>query len=152
VDTASAAIAALPAEALLFGVGALRFGTDVLAGIGSAVRFTEGVTSGDQGNRLLVVHRHAGECLANVARGGERIRLAIRPFGIHVDQAHLHRAEWVGELPLAAVALVSEPRVLGPPVDLVGFPDVLAAATKAERLEPHRFQGTVAGEDHQVRP
>src|SRR5213079_3180259 len=36
----------------------------------------------------------------------------------------------------------------------VGFrlPDVLTPAGEAERLEPHRLQGTVAGEYHQVGP
>src|SRR5467141_4097221 len=58
----------------------------------------------------------------------------------------------MGKLPVTAVALIAEPGVLMAPVDLVGLPDVLSPETEAERLEPHRFQGTVAGEDHQVRP
>src|SRR6185503_12275588 len=51
-----------------------------------------------------------------------------------------------------AVALVAEPRALGPPVDLLGIPDVLAPAGEAERLEPHRLEGDVAGQDDQVGP
>ena len=78
--------------------------------------------------------------------------LPFGPSGIHVDEAHLHGAERIGELPVAAVALVAEPRVLGAPVDLLRLPDVLAPAAEAERLEPHRLQGAVAGEDHQVGP
>ena len=85
-------------------------------------------------------------------RGGQRIRVAVRPLRVHVDQAHLHGAERTGELPVAAVALVAEPRVLRAPEDLVGLPDVLPPEAEAERLEPHRLQGEVAGEDDQVGP
>ena len=81
------------------------------------------------------------EGLADVPGGGERIRVAVGPLRVHVDQAHLHGAERTGELPVAAVALVAEPRVLGAPEDLVGLPDVLAPEAEAERLEPHRLQG-----------
>jgi hypothetical protein len=74
------------------------------------MRLAEGVSAGDQGNRLLVVHRHARERLANVPRRSDRIGLAVGAFRIHVDQAHLHRAERIVELTVAAVALVSQPR------------------------------------------
>ena len=78
--------------------------------------------------------------------------LPAGPLRIHVDQAHLHGAERTGELPVAAVALVAEPGVLRPPEDLLGLPDVLAPEAEAERLEPHRFVGAVAGEDQEVGP
>ena len=70
----------------------------------------ERVAAGNERHRFLVVHRHAAERLANVARRGHGIRVAVRPFRIHVDEAHLHRAEGIRELPIAAVALVTEPR------------------------------------------
>ena len=85
-------------------------------------------------------------------RGGDRIRVAVRPFRIHVDEAHLHGAEGIRQLAVAAVALVTEPRGFRSPVDVFRLPDVLAAAGEAERLEPHRLEGDVAGEDHQVGP
>ena len=84
--------------------------------------------------------------------GSERIRLATGALRVHVDQAHLHGAEGIGELPGTAVALVPEPRVLGAPEDLVGLRDVLAPEPEPERLEAHRFVGAVAGEDDQVGP
>ena len=56
------------------------------------------------------------------------------------------------DLPVLVVALVAEPRFLAAPVDLLGLPDVLSPEGEAERLEPHRFVGTVAGEDDQVGP
>ena len=121
--------------------------------VAGAVRLAERVPPRDEGDRLLVVHRHPAERLPNVPPGGNRIRVAVGPLGIHVDQAHLDGAERVRELPVAAVALVAEPLGLGPPVDvLLRLPDVLAPAGETERLEPHRFQGTVAREDHQVGP
>src|SRR5205823_2322376 len=69
-----------------------------------------------------------------------------------VDETHLNCAERTGELPVAAVALIPEPRVLRAPEDLLGLPDVVSAESEAEQLEPHRFQGAVAGEDDQVAP
>ena len=121
--------------------------------IAGAVGLAEGVTAGDQRDRLLVVHRHARESLADVAGRSERIRLAVRAFRVDVDQAHLHGAEVTREFAVAAVALVRQPLAFGTPVDvLVRLPDVLATAAEAERLEAHRLQRDVAGEDHQVGP
>ena len=88
----------LPAEALLLDGGALGFGADILARIGSAVGFAEGVPAGNERNGLLVIHRHASERLADVPRRGDRIGLSIGPFRIHVNQAHLNRAERILEL------------------------------------------------------
>src|SRR6185437_1664084 len=51
-----------------------------------------------------------------------------------------------------AVAFIAQPRAFGTPVELFRFPHVLATAGKAERLEAHRFQRNVAGENHQVGP
>src|SRR5262249_56187234 len=71
---------------------------------------------------------------------------------VDVDQAHLNRAERVRQLAFAAVALVPEPRSLRTPVELFRLPDVSAPAAKAERLEAHRLERNVAGENHQVGP
>src|SRR5207237_8150647 len=58
-----------------------------------------------------------------------------------------------GEFPVTAVALVAQPGGLRAPVDvLLTLPGVYSAAGEAERLEAHRVQGDVAGEDHQVGP
>ena len=101
---------------------------------------------------LLVVHRHARERLADVLGGGKRVGVAVRALRVDVDQAHLHGAERACELALAAVALVAQPRVLWPPEDLLGLPDVLAPEAEAERLKAHRFHRHVAGEHEQVGP
>src|SRR3954451_5239300 len=110
------------------------------------------VAADDERDRLLVVHRHTREGLANVMGGSQRIRIAVRSFWVHVDQAHLHGTERMRELTVAAVALISEPRVLRAPEDLVGLPDVLPPKPEAERRETHRFVGHVAGEDDQIGP
>ena len=85
-------------------------------------------------------------------RRGERIGIAVRAFRIDVDQAHLHRAERLGELAFAAVALVAEPGAFGTPVQFFRLPDVGAAAGEAEGLEAHRFQRDVADENEQIGP
>src|SRR5690606_10476124 len=89
---AGAALVA-PAEALLLEAGRGGLGAHALVGLVRAVRLAEGVAAGDQRDGLLVVHRHAAEGLTDVLRGGERVRVAVRAFRVHVDQAHLHGGE-----------------------------------------------------------
>src|SRR5207302_6825526 len=139
-------------EALLLDAGSLWFGTDVVDRRGSTMCFAERMSANDECSRLLVVHRHAAERFANVPRCKERVRVAVGSLRIHVDQAHMIGAERPLDLPVAAVALIAEPGVLGPPEDLVGLPDVGAPKAEAERVEPHRFHGNVAGEDQQIGP
>ncbi len=151
VGALAAAAAALPADELVFDGASLGFRTDAV-GIDCTVALAERVAADDERQRLLVVHRHASEGLANVPGCSQRIRVAVGPLRVHVDQAHLHGAERTAQFPVAAVALVSEPRVLGPPEDLLGLPDVVPPESEPEGREPHRFQGTVAGEDQQIGP
>ena len=151
VGALAGAVGVLPAEALPDDRATLRLQADVVAGR-RAVGLAERVAAGDQGHGLLVVHRHPLEGLADVVGGLERVGLAVRALGVDVDEAHLDRAELLGELTFTAVALVAEPGVLGTPEDLLGLPDVLAAEAEAEGLEAHVLQGHVPGEDQQVRP
>ena len=152
VTSLARAKAALPAQALLLDAGGFRLWA-YQGGIASAVGFAKGMAAGNQRDRFFVVHRHAGEGLADIPGGGERIRIAVRPFRVHIDQAHLHGGEGILEFPVAAVALVAQPLALGSPVNvLFRLPDILAPAAEAEGLEAHRLQGAVAGEDHQVGP
>jgi hypothetical protein len=133
---------------------ALRLRTDEV-GIAGAVGLAERVTTGDEGDRLLVVHRHPGERDPDVVGRGERVRTAFGALRVDVDQAHGHVAEGrVGQIEriLAGVALVAEPGVLRAPEDLLWFPDVLAAEAEAERGEPHRLERDVAGEHEQIGP
>ena len=145
------AVGAEPAQALRLELGALGLGADQV-GVAGTVGLAHRVATGDEGDGLGVVHRHPGEGLADVVGGLQRVGLAVGALGVDVDQAHLDRAEALGELPLAAVALVAEPGVLGTPVDLLGLPDVLAAEAEAEGLQAHRLVGDRTGEDQQVGP
>ena len=70
----------------------------------------EGVAAGDQRDGFLVVHRHAAEGVADVVGRRERIGIAVRAFGVDVNQAHLHRGQRI--LQIAAVD-VSIRRVVG---------------------------------------
>ncbi|MCY1429876.1 hypothetical protein D9M71_458080 [compost metagenome] len=115
--------------------------------------FAEGVAAGGEGDGFLVVHRHAREGFAYVPRRAEWVRIAVRAFRVHVDQAHLHRGQRIGEVALAAVALIAQPGGFRAPVDvLFRFPDVRTAAAETEGLEAHGFQRNVAGENQQVAP
>ena len=144
-------VTALPAEALILDRAALRRRADERR-IARAMGLAEGVAAGDQRDGFLVVHRHAHEGFADVLRRRDRVRLAVRPLGIDVNQAHLHGAERMLELALAAVALVAEPGSLGTPVKLLRLPHVLASAGEAEGLEAHQFKGDVACENHEIGP
>ncbi len=149
----------LPAEALVLDRAALGLGSHH-GRIARAVRLAERVPAGDQGDGLLVVHRHAGEGVADVVRASLRVGLAVRPLGIDVDQPHLHRRERVLEeaaqaVPALVVAVVfeAEPLVLHAPVDvLLGLEDVLTPAGEAEGLKAHRLLRDVARQDEQVGP
>ncbi len=113
----------------------------------------EGMTAGNQCDCLFVVHRHAFERLTDVARRRHRVRIAVGAFRVDVDQTHLNGAERVGQLAVAAVTLILEPHSFRAPVDVfLRCPDVGATATETERLEAHRLDGAVAGEDQQVCP
>ena len=115
--------------------------------------FAERVPAGYERNGLLVIHRHAGERLSDIPRRSDWIRLSIGPLRIHVNQAHLNSGERILKITVAAVALVSHPRALRPPENvLFGLPEVLAPAAETEGLEPHRLQCDVTGKNHEVGP
>ena len=144
-------MAVRPAEALLLHAGPLRFGTDIILS-GSTMCFAERVAAGNKRNRLLVIHRHAFERLANVLCCSARVRVAVRPLWVHVNQAHVVGTERSLEVSVGVVALIVEPRRLVAPVRLVRLPDVRASEGKTKGLESHRLQRAVAGEDEQVGP
>src|SRR5207302_9741370 len=117
-----------------------------------AVGFAKSVAAGDERDGLFVVHGHAEERLADIFRGRDRIRVAVRTLRVDVDQAHLNGAERLRQLTLAAITFIAQPRPFWTPVKLLGLPHVGASPSEAEGLEAHRFQRDVAGENHQVGP
>src|SRR5262249_9062658 len=135
VTALARSIRACPAEALLLDAAPFRLRPYQGRGAG-AMRFAEGVAAGNQRDRLFVVHRQAAERLANAPRRRGRVRLAVRPFRIDVDQAHLHGAEIARKLAVATVTFVRQPLAFGAPVDvLFGLPHIRAPAAETEGLE-----------------
>src|SRR5208283_1632193 len=153
VSTTTFAKFVLPSETLLLDGSTFWLVTYILSGNGSTVRFAEGVSAGNEGNGFFVVHRHAGKRFPDIACRGDRIRLSIGPFRIHVNQTHLHRAERILEVAIAGVTLVRQPRSLRSPINvLFRLPYVRAPAAKTECLEAHRLQCDVACQNHEVGP
>ena len=153
VDALARAIAVLPAEALLLDARAFRLRTDIFRRVSRTMRLAERMTAGNQRNRLFVIHRHARKCLTDIFCSRKRIRLAVRPFRIDVDQAHLHGSERVFEVSITAIALVLEPFALGAPVNIfLGLPHIGTTTGKAERLETHRLKRAIADKNHQIGP
>src|SRR5215471_17592000 len=152
VATLAGAEFALPAEPLLLNHGCFWLRANE-CGLAGAVGFAKGVPAGNQRDRFFVVHGHAAECFANIPSRGDRIRLAVWPFRIHVDQTHLHGSEWILKITLAAVAFVGEPLPFRAPEDvLFDFPYVGAPAAKSKCLEAHGLKSDVARENHEVSP
>src|SRR5665213_134559 len=151
VGAEALAMFALPAEALILD-GAVFWLRAHQRRIARAVGLAEAVAAGNQRDSLFSVHRHAEERFADVLGRRDWVRIAVRPFRIDVDQAHLYRAERFRKLAFAAVAFVAEPSAFRTPVELFRLPHIGAAAGETERLEAHRVEGDVAGEDHQVGP
>jgi hypothetical protein len=82
VGALAGAEAVLPAEALLLERRASGSGPTYLRPVAGAVRLAEGVAAGDQRHGLLVVHRHAGEGLADVAAAASGSGLPFGPSGL----------------------------------------------------------------------
>ena len=155
VADTGAGVAVGPAEAHLVqrsrrGLGAHQVGVAVAMGL------AERMAADDQSRGLDIVHRHPAERLADIDGRGHRIRLTLGPFGIDVDQAHHGRTERIlefGAVAACVAVLRAQPLGLGAPVDvLFRLPVIGAAERKAGRLEAHRLQRAVAGEDDQIRP
>ena len=152
VSRFAAAKTAGPAQALRLDACRFRLRADQCR-VARTVGLAKAVTARDQRHGLFVVHRHAGEGLANVARRRPWVWVAIGALRVHVDQAHLNRTQGGFKLAVAAVALVGQPLGFSAPVDVFfGFPNVCAPTGKTKGLEAHGFQSHVTREDHQVGP
>ncbi len=73
-----------PAQALFFKSCRFRVGPAIRVWRGT-VGLAEGMAPGDERHGLLVVHRHAGKGLADVACRSDRIRVAVRAFRVDVN-------------------------------------------------------------------
>mmetsp|Transcript_27576 Transcript_27576/g.51167 ORF Transcript_27576/g.51167 Transcript_27576/m.51167 type:complete len:574 (+) Transcript_27576:2069-3790(+) len=146
-----------PAKAHRFKRTALRLNAH-MGRVARTVRLAKGVTTRNQCHGFLIIHRHARKCFPDIATRGLWIRVPIRPFGVHIDQAHLDGSQRVFQLAVAGVAAVFATACFKPlgfrtPIDVfLGLPHVGTTAAKAERCEPHIFHRDIAREDHQVGP
>src|SRR5690606_1289851 len=114
---------------------------------------------------FFVVHGHTLKGFTDVACSGQWIRVAIRPFGINVNQAHLGGSEWILQVSivyftisivvswkdcpfflnaLGAVSIpfvTTQPDFFGAPIDVfIGFPRIRTAAREAECFESHGLE------------
>ena len=152
VAALAAAMGADPAQTHLVHRGRFRLRADKRR-VTRAMRLAEGVPTGHQRHGLIVIHRHPRKSLAHVLARGHRIGVAIRTFGVDVDQAHLHGGQRVFQLALAGVAHVTQPAVFLAPIDvLFRLPDVGTTAAKTKALEAHRLHRDVARQDVKVSP
>jgi hypothetical protein len=105
------------------------------------MRFTEGMTAGNERSRLFIIHRHATESLTDGVSGRLRIRVAARALGIHVNETHLRRTERTLQFAVLRVSIGGEPLAFRSPVHLVGLPGVGTAAGETQGLETHGLHG-----------
>ena len=128
--------------------------------IAIAVGLAECVSSGGQGDDFLVVHGHAFEGFAKVARSAFIVmRVAAGAFGIDVDETHLDRGERPFDLfetvfrGNACLHAFVDPFVFASPVDVAfRFEHVGTATAKAEDRSAHAFDRDIACHDEQVGP
>src|SRR5690606_11540192 len=142
-----------PAKALFFDSGGSRFCAYILLRIGSAVCFTEAVSSGNKGNGFFVVHGHATERFPYIAGSGNWVRFSVGAFRIYIDKTHLHSTQRIFQLTVTGVAVVGKPLGFRSPVYIfLWFPCIFTSTCKAKGLEAHRLEGAIASKDQQVCP
>ncbi len=142
----------MPTQALRFNRGRFWLGANQLR-VASAVSLAKGMPASNQRHRLLIIHAHPTKGLAHIAARGYRVGGTVGAFRIDIDQPHLHGSQGVFEVPVTRVALISQPFILGAPVDILfRLPDILTATGKTQGFKSHRFKGDIASKNHQVGP
>ena len=107
--------------------------------------FAHGVSTRSQGNGFLIVHRHAFKGFAHLQRGFQRIGLTVHALWIDVDQAHLHRRQWIFHgFRIAHIGIAifgrREPFFFRAPVGVFfGLPNVLTTESKTKGFQTHAF-------------
>ena len=148
---------ALPPKPLFGDVAAFRLCTNHRR-VTRTVALAKCVTASSQRNSFFVVHGHPGKCFTDVLCRSQRIRIAVRAFGVHVDEAHLNGCERVLEHTLAAIAAAGliaggQPLFFRAPIDIfLRLENVFAAAAKPKRFTAHGFNGAIARKDHEIGP
>src|SRR5579862_6004391 len=80
----TAAVTIAPAKTLLFYACGFRFLADMV-GCSGAMGFAKTMPARYQRNGLFVIHGHAGEGIAYIFGGHDRIRIAIRALRVYIN-------------------------------------------------------------------
>ncbi len=142
----------LPAKTLLFQGCAARLHAHAVLGIVCAMHLAKCMTAGGQCNRFLVIHRHATERDADVRGGGQRVRITLRTFRIHINETHVSGAQRTLQLAIAVLAVAGKHFHFRAPVNQVRLPVIGAAEGEAVGLETHVLHADGSRQDHQVGP
>ena len=157
VNTNAGFKAVLPTKTHLFNQCAFRLCAHQRR-IAGAVCFTECVTTRNKCDSLFVIHAHTRKRIANVKSRGERIRITVRTFWVHINQAHLHSGKRVLKITFACVTGVwtttfLKPDILGAPIYVFfGLPCIGTTTGKTVSFKAHRFHRDVTCQEEQVSP
>ena len=140
----ASAVRVFPTKALLFDRCAFWFWTHVTFWIGRAVAFTERVTTSSKRHSFFIVHRHTRECFTDVSGGRQRIRVAIWPLWINVNQTHLHGTQNADQVTRIRITFVIQPFGFWTPIDVFfRLPDIGTATGKTKGFKAHGFQRNI---------
>ena len=111
------------------------------------------MSSGNEGERFPVVHRHPPERLTNPVCGPLRIRFPVWTFGIDVDQTDFGSAKrFLQVIPILVTILIGQPLFLGAPVRVIRLPLVFSAGSETKCFETHGFHSNIPGQNDQIPP
>ena len=145
-------IGAFPAKAHFFDRRSFRFSPDQRR-VTRTMRLAKGMTTGNQSNGFLVIHRHTAKGLAHILGAGQWIWVTIRAFWINVDQPHLNGGKRVFQVAFTAVPLVAKPVGFNTPVNIFfRGPNIFTATAEPKGFAAHRFDRDITGQDQQVSP
>mmetsp|Transcript_7812 Transcript_7812/g.21860 ORF Transcript_7812/g.21860 Transcript_7812/m.21860 type:complete len:277 (-) Transcript_7812:41-871(-) len=122
----------------------------------------EGMAAADERHRLLVVHAHAAECIADVhgavcgarvRRPDARRRLHDGTFGVQVDQAHGRAAQGLLAMALNRTRSHQLLMIGGAQVQAGGAIGIVdAAQAELRHRSAHALDRGAAGRDEQISP
>ena len=113
----------------------------------------ESVTSSSECHSLFIIHSHTSKCFSNIFCACYRIWIAIWPFGIYIDQAHLNCSQWIFQLALSRISFVTEPFRFFTPINIFfRGPDIWTSTTEPKSLTSHRLNGDITSQDQQISP
>ena len=101
------AVSIFPTKALFFNTGSCWLCSNVFSGVGSAMGFTKSVPTGNKCYGFFIIHSHAAKSFTNITGRSQRVWVAVGPFRIYINQSHLNRSQWILQVTVAGITLVS---------------------------------------------